>query len=174
MQNQPVEYIRRFGSNKVAKLIILEALEKKGSTISGIQEYAEDQCKRDWDLNEWNLIPHLIRLEEIYFIGKRENKEAHYRLLERGKNALNEYEKYGIESGGRGLRNLIRWQIVEHGRRSTTDIIDDFKFWFGLAKRGRRKSDKKHKIIDEINSMAKSPEFEFKEGGLGFMGLNVE
>ncbi|NIO44737.1 MAG: hypothetical protein GTN36_04250 [Candidatus Aenigmarchaeota archaeon] len=163
---QSVQDVRRFDYNKLVKLIILEALENKELTLSGIREYAKDQHRKG--LTERGLTSHLTRLGDISFIEIRENEEVHYRLLERGRNALKEHKKYGIEPSGMGLRNFIRWEIVENGSGTTTNIIDNYSFMFGLAKVGRRRSNEKHKIIDEINSMMKTPEFEFNGGELDF------
>jgi hypothetical protein len=143
------------------KTKILEALKQKELTVPGIKEYLQ---------NQHGLIPsdldgQVSRLEEAYFVERRE--EDVYRLSNRGQNILEDYLKYEIGPDWWGMKNFIRWQVLEKAGISTTTLIDNYGSMFGLSRKGKSKTDKKRKIISEIESEIKT-EMEFFHGGLDY------
>ncbi len=156
------------------KLIILRLLEKRELTFYEIQQRTqlEPEVSLYEVLEEKKLNSHLTRLQTVSFIEKRENEKPCYALLARGKNALEEYSKHKIGNSGKGLENFFRWQIVDRGSLSTTVAIDKYIRMFGMSRKGRSKTDKKREIIDTMQTMRESDEFEFKDGKLGFVPLN--
>ncbi|NIO44905.1 MAG: hypothetical protein GTN36_05130 [Candidatus Aenigmarchaeota archaeon] len=163
--------IKTFYNNMDIKVKVLEALKERELTPCGIHQYCLESYGRN--LTEPLLSPQLKKLEGISFIEKEENGE-HYKLLKRGRNALEEHLRFGRKNFREGLKDFIRWHIIENGGGTTDEIIDNYINFFGLHKKSRRKSEKKHEITDWIKSMSNSPEFEFNQGKLDFRKLDTK
>jgi len=137
--------------------VILGALKENMSTSDEIKQYAAGKTR----LAGIDLSGHLSRLEGAYFIESLEGQETGYRLLDRGKRALKKYSTSGVW----GLESFIRGQILEIDGISTTNIIRNYEIMFGMPKAGKYKSSKKLKVINKLESMMKSRELDFSDGG---------
>ena len=153
--------LARFRDKIAFKIKILESLKQKELTVPGIKEY----LRKQHGLIISDLDNQVSRLEEAYFVERC--GECAYKLSSRGQNALEDYSKYGIDNDGTGLKNLIRWQVLEKAGISTTALIDNYRSMFGLCKSGKSKGERKRKIISEVESEIKT-EMEFFRGGLDY------
>ena len=153
-----IESRTKFMNRLNVNFIILGALKEQKSTLTEIKQYATGQEY----LAGIDLPSHLSRLENAYFIEAVKKPETNYKLLDRGKKVLKEYSTSG---GIWGLGSFIRGQILEIDGISTSVIIKSYEILFGIPKKGKRKTDKKREIINGLESMRKSEELEFSNGG---------
>jgi hypothetical protein len=71
---------------------------------------------------------------------------------------------YIKDLGGGVIRQFVRRQIIKNPGITTTIIIDNYRIEYDLPRKGRRKTDTKAEIVNNVNWLIGNGEVTFDEG----------